>query len=70
MLGSTFSKSKKLAQLAYSRALATSKRAMATYPANWEKLATKELDGKSPTTLEWKSPEGIVLKVCILIAYY
>ncbi len=68
MLSATFSKSKKLTQLALtnSRALATSKRALATYPANWEKLATKELDGKSPTTLEWKSPEGIVMKVCIL----
>ena len=59
MLGRAVSNSKKLVQLALRQ---STKRPFATYPANWEKLATKELDGKSPTTLEWKSPEGIVIK--------
>ncbi len=38
------------------RALSTS------YPPGWTTLAKKELKGKEPTSLEWKSPEGITLK--------
>ena len=33
-----------------------------SYPAQWTTLATKELGGKSPDTLVWKSPEGIDVK--------
>ena len=32
------------------------------YPPEWIKLATKELGGKAPQVLEWKSPEGISIK--------
>jgi methylmalonyl-CoA mutase len=30
--------------------------------AKWKELASKELRGKSPDSLSWKSPEGIVVK--------
>jgi len=33
-----------------------------SYPAEWEKLARKELKNKDPASLEWKSPEGVTLK--------
>lgn len=32
------------------------------YPKAWEILATKELGGKLVSDLEWKTPEGIVMK--------
>jgi methylmalonyl-CoA mutase N-terminal domain/subunit len=32
-----------------------------SYPTNWEKLAKKEIKAEV-STLEWKSPENIVLK--------
>ena len=37
-------------------------RTLSSYPPKWEKLASKELHGKDPSSLEWKSPEGITLK--------
>jgi len=44
------------------RALSTRTDAGA-YPAQWLKLATKELKGKDPTeALLWKTPEGIPIK--------
>jgi hypothetical protein len=34
-----------------------------SYPADWDALVTKELKGKrGPDSLEWHTPEGIVLK--------
>ncbi|KAK8814087.1 hypothetical protein WA158_007949 [Blastocystis sp. Blastoise] len=36
--------------------------AAATFPAEWTKLATKELKGKSPESLIFKTPEGISVK--------
>lgn len=38
------------------------KRAFATYPQSWDKLARKELGGNGPESLEWKSPENITIK--------
>lgn len=32
------------------------------YPTEWATKATKELRGKDPSTLEWRSPEGVTLK--------
>lgn len=44
------------------RALSTKIDASA-YPAQWLKMATKELKGKDPTeALLWKTPEGIPIK--------
>lgn len=44
------------------RALSTRTDAGA-YPAQWLKMATKELKGKDPTeALLWKTPEGIPIK--------
>eukprot|EP00953_Heterococcus_sp_UTEX-ZZ885_P031417 16490-Heterococcus_DN1.PRE.1 len=37
-------------------------RAATTYPAKWTKLATNELKGKEPSTLEKATAEGITLK--------
>jgi methylmalonyl-CoA mutase len=38
-------------------------RSLAAYPADWTKLATKEIGGgKGPESLEWKTPEGIIIK--------
>jgi methylmalonyl-CoA mutase len=37
-------------------------RRLSSYPQQWEKLASKEIGNKDPKTLEWKSPEGIVIK--------
>ena len=37
-------------------------RALSTYPPKWTKLATKELKGKEPGTLEKATAEGITLK--------
>lgn len=31
------------------------------YPSQWEKLATKET-GKDPKSLEWNTPEGMIVK--------
>lgn len=39
-----------------------SRAALSSYPAGWAAQAKKELKGKDASTLEWKSPEGIVLK--------
>ncbi|DAZ94995.1 TPA: hypothetical protein N0F65_000627 [Lagenidium giganteum] len=54
---------------AHQRATAMAWRAMTThtgadaYPAEWLKLATKEIKGKDPTEqLLWKTPEGIPIK--------
>ena len=33
-----------------------------TYPPKWEKNAKKEIGSDSIESLEWKSPEGIILK--------
>jgi len=32
------------------------------YPSTWDKLARKELKGKGPETLEFTTPEGVVMK--------
>jgi methylmalonyl-CoA mutase len=36
-------------------------RNLSSYPSNWESLASKEIS-KDPKSLEWKTPEGIVIK--------
>jgi methylmalonyl-CoA mutase len=33
-----------------------------SYPKDWVENSKKELNGKSPEHLEWKTPEGIILK--------
>mgnify|MGYP000894756586 FL=1 len=35
---------------------------MATGYEQWVEMATKQMKGKSPDTLNWKSPEGITVK--------
>jgi methylmalonyl-CoA mutase N-terminal domain/subunit len=37
-------------------------RSSSSYPKAWETLAKKEIQGAELSSLEWKSPEGIVLK--------
>lgn len=32
------------------------------YPPGWQAMTTKELKGKGPETLEWRTPEGITIK--------
>ena len=35
---------------------------MATGYEQWVEMASKQMKGKSPDTLNWKSPEGITVK--------
>lgn len=37
-------------------------RSSSSYPKSWESLAKKEIKGAEISSLEWKSPEGLVMK--------